>query len=139
MWENWSITCCRWCRRTRPFTYPASLQPPTRTPGACCYRESTAASEIDTNSNAAYHSLEASLSRRFSSGLTFLASYTFGKLLDYYSAQNLGQTPQDPCNERADRSRSDEDRNHVFTSSFVYELPLLRGKGWKSTAFGNWS
>lgn len=96
--------------------------------------------EIDTNSNAAYHSLEASLSRRFSSGLTFLASYTFGKLLDYYSAQNLGQTPQDPYNERADRARSDEDRNHVFTSSFVYQLPFLRrGKGWISTAFGNWS
>ena len=96
--------------------------------------------EIDTNSNAAYHSLELSLSRRFSSGLTFMASYTFGKLLDYYSAQNLGQTPQDPYNERADRARSDEDRTHVFSGSFVYEVPFLRrSKGWLSNAFGGWS
>ena len=96
--------------------------------------------EIDTNSNAAYHSLEASLSRRFGPDLTFMGSYTFGKLLDYYSAQNLGQTPQDPYNERADRARSDEDRTHVFTSSVVYELPFLRrNKRWISTALGNWS
>jgi len=96
--------------------------------------------EIDTNSNAAYHSLEASLSRRFGPDLTFMGSYTFGKLLDYYSAQNLGQTPQDPYNERADRARSDEDRTHVFTSSVVYELPFLRrNKSWMSMALGNWS
>jgi len=95
--------------------------------------------EIETNSNAAYHSLQSSLSRRFSKGLTFMASYTFGKLLDYYSAQNLGQTPQDPFNNRADRARSDEDKNHVFSGSFVYEIPLLRGKGWLDKAFGGWA
>ena len=96
--------------------------------------------EIDTNSNAAYHSLELSLTRRFSNGLTFLAAYTFGKLLDYYSAQNLGQTPQDPYNERADRARSDEDRNHVFSASFVYELPLFRrANRMLSTTVGGWS
>jgi hypothetical protein len=96
--------------------------------------------EIDTNSNGAYHSIESSLSRRFSHGLTFLASYTYGKLLDYYSAQNLGQTPQDPYNERADRARSDEDRNHVFSGSFVYDIPFLQGrKGWMPRAFGGWS
>jgi hypothetical protein len=96
--------------------------------------------QIATNSNAAYHSLEASVSRRFNRGLTFLGSYTFGKLLDYYSAQNLGQTPQNPYNERLDRARSDEDRNQVFSGSFVYDIPLLRAqKGWMTRAFGGWS
>jgi hypothetical protein len=96
--------------------------------------------EIVTNSNAAYHSLQLSASRRFSNGLTFMTAYTFGKLLDYYSAQNMGQTPQNPFDERSDRARSDEDRNHVFTGSFVYELPILRhGKGWARTALGGWS
>jgi hypothetical protein len=82
--------------------------------------------EIATNSNGAYHSLESSLSRRFNKGLTFMASFTFGKLLDYYSAQNLGQTPQNPFNERLDRSRSDEDRSRVFALSVVYDVPFLR-------------
>ncbi len=96
--------------------------------------------EVDTNSNAAYHSLQVSLVRRFSQGLTFMTSYTFGKLLDYYSAQNLGQTPQDPYNERADRARSDEDRTHVFSGSFVYQLPFLRtGNGWLPRVLGGWS
>ncbi|MGH9674585.1 MAG: carboxypeptidase regulatory-like domain-containing protein [Bryobacteraceae bacterium] len=83
--------------------------------------------EVATNSNAAYHSMQLSLNRRFRGGLTFLTSYTLGKLLDYYSAQNIGQAPQDPFNHAADRARSDEDRRHVFVSSFVYELPQ-----WKS-------
>jgi Carboxypeptidase regulatory-like domain/TonB-dependent Receptor Plug Domain len=90
--------------------------------------------EVATNSNAAYHSVQLSLNRRFRNGLTFLNSYTLGKLLDYYSAQNLGQTPQDPYNHSADRARSDEDRRHVFVSSFVYELPFLRNH-----LLGGWS
>jgi len=56
-----------------------------------------------------------------------------------YSAQNLGQTPQDPFNNRADRARSDEDKNHVFSGSFVYEIPLLRRKRWMEKAFGGWA
>jgi hypothetical protein len=96
--------------------------------------------EIATNSDAAYHSLQLSLQRRFSGGLTFLGSYTLGKLLDYYSAQNLGQTPQDPHDTRADRSRSDEDRRHVFAGSFVYDIPAWKTqKGLVGKAFGGWS
>jgi hypothetical protein len=96
--------------------------------------------QIASNSNASYHSLETSLSRRFNNGLTFLASYTFGKLLDYYSAQNLGQTPQDPYNARLDRARSDEDRNHVFSGSFVYDIPFMRNRqGWLARLAGGWS
>jgi len=96
--------------------------------------------EIGTNANAAYHSLQSSLSRRFSNGLTFMTSYTLGKFLDEYSATNLGQTPQNPYNYRADRSRSDEDRRHVFNGSFVYELPFWRTpKGAVQHALGGWS
>ena len=96
--------------------------------------------EVATNSNASYHSLQLSLSRRFTGGLTFMAAYTFGKLLDYYSAQNLGQVPQDPYNERADRARSDEDRNHVFSGSFVYQLPFLRARqSLLGKVVGGWS
>jgi hypothetical protein len=96
--------------------------------------------QIATNSNASYHSLEASLSRRFSRGLTFMGSFTFGKLLDYYSAQNLGQTPQNPFNERLDRARSDEDRSRVFSLSFVYEAPFLRhSRSALAYMIGGWS
>jgi hypothetical protein len=96
--------------------------------------------QIATNSNGSYHSLEASLSRRFIQGLTFMGSFTFGKLLDYYSAQNLGQTPQNPFNERLDRARSDEDRSRVFSFSFVYEVPFLRNsRSPLAYVIGGWS
>jgi len=91
-------------------------------------------------SPATYHSMQASLSKRYSGGLTFMLAYTLGKLLDQYSATNLGQTPQNPANAAADRARSDFDRRHVFAASIVYQIPfyrdanvLLRG------ALSNWS
>jgi hypothetical protein len=96
--------------------------------------------EIATNSNSAYHSLQLSVNRRFSNGLTFMAAYTLGKLLDYYSDQNIGQTPQDPYNHAADRARSDEDRRHVINLSWVYELPFLRTQnGIAGQVLGGWS
>ncbi len=96
--------------------------------------------EVATNSNAAYHSLQVSVNRRFHNGLTFLGAYTLGKLLDYYSAQNLGITPQDPFNHRADRARSDEDRRQVFVASFVYEFPAWRKQqDLLGKALGGWS
>jgi hypothetical protein len=96
--------------------------------------------EVTTSSNAAYHSLQLSVNRRFSGGLTWMLSYTLGKLLDYYSAQNIGQTSQDPFNYRADRARSDEDRRHVMAVSFVYEIPVWRDqRSALRKALGGWS
>ena len=96
--------------------------------------------EITTNSNSAFHSLQLSLNRRFNNGFTFLSAYTFGKLLDYFSGQTLGTTPQDPYNQRAERARSDEDRTHVFATSFVYDLPTwTRPKTVVTKLIGGWS
>jgi hypothetical protein len=95
--------------------------------------------EVATNSNAAYHSLQLLANKRMSHGLTIMTSYTFGKMLDYYSAMNLGQTPQDPYNHRADRANSEEDRRHIFNTSFVYELPVWHAqKGIVGRALGGW-
>src|SRR5262249_23075588 len=84
--------------------------------------------EVAGNSNSSYHALELLVNKRLSRGLTVTASYTFSKYLDYYSATNLGQFPQDPFNMRADRAPSDEDRTHVFNSSFFCEVPTWRGQ-----------
>lgn len=69
-----------------------------------------------------------------------MASYTLSKYLDDYSATNLGQFPQDPFNQRADRSRSDEDRRHIFNSSFYYEIPAWKQqKRVFAKALGGWT
>jgi hypothetical protein len=96
--------------------------------------------EIDSNSNSAFHALELLVNERLSRGLTVMGAYTFGKFLDYYSATNLGQFPQNPFNMRADRSRSDEDRTHIFSTSFYYEIPVWRAQhGVLGKAFGGWT
>jgi hypothetical protein len=96
--------------------------------------------QIAGDSNSAFHALEVSLNKRLSNGLTVMGSYTFSKFLDYYSATNLGQFPQDPYNMRADRSRSDEDRTHIFSASFYYEIPAWRAQhGVLGKALGGWT
>ena len=85
--------------------------------------------EITASAGARYDSMQLSLSRRMSQGLTFMSSYTLGKFMDQYSSANLGQTSQDPGNPDAEWSRSDEDRRHVFNASFLYEFPFFRNSG----------
>ena len=85
---------------------------------------------VCTCSDASYESLQASLSRRYSNGFTFMLAYTYGKLLDYYTATNLGQTPQNPYNMRGDYGRSDYDRRHVFNASIVYAIPFYHDAPW---------
>jgi hypothetical protein len=94
---------------------------------------------ICTCSDAAYESLQASLSKRYTNGFTFMFTYTLGKLEDYYSATNLGQTPQDPYNMRSDWGRSDFDRRHVFNASVVYAIPFFHdAPRTLRYAFGHW-
>jgi hypothetical protein len=96
--------------------------------------------EVAGNSNSAYHALQLLVNKRLSKGFTVMASYTFSKFLDYYSATNLGQFPQDPFHMRADRSLSDEDRTQVFSSSFYYEIPAWKARqGVFGKAFGGWT
>lgn len=91
-------------------------------------------------SDADYESLQASLSRRYQNGFTFMFAYTYGKLLDYYSATNLGQVPQDPYNMRGDYGRSDYDRRSVFNASIVYAVPFFQEVPPPVRAvFSNWS
>lgn len=91
-------------------------------------------------SPATYNSMQASLSKNYSNGLTFKLAYTWGELIDQYSATNLGQFPQDPANPAGDRSRSDFDRRSVFSGSIVYQIPFFKGVNViVRQIFSNWS
>lgn len=101
--------------------------------------EYTSFREITASAGSTYDSLQMSLSRRMSDGLTFMTSYTLGKFMDEYSSQNLGQVSQDPSNPEAEWARSDEDRRHVFNASFYYDLPFFRTSGSVvNTLLGGW-
>jgi hypothetical protein len=75
-----------------------------------------------------YHSLQASMNKRFSNGYTLGVSYTFSKFMEATEFLN-GDDP------RPYESISGSDRPHRFTLSGIYELPF--GKGRKFFADAN--
>jgi hypothetical protein len=82
-----------------------------------------------------YDALEAKLERRFHNGLNVLVSYTFSKTITdadsiqpYYSTlQSQGGT-QNPYDVRAEKAVSNQDVPNNFVASYIYELPVGRGK-----------
>jgi hypothetical protein len=75
--------------------------------------------QFDGTSN--YNSLQASLQRRFSRGLTFGAVYTWSKALTTASSD---EDFQDPFNPRGlDYRAAGWDRTHVVAINYVYDIP----------------
>lgn len=79
--------------------------------------------------NSSYNALLAQLERRFSSGFSFLAAYTWGHSLDDAGAnQDSDVPPQNPRDLNANRGSSNFDIRQRFVVSYTYELPFGRGK-----------
>jgi hypothetical protein len=103
----------------------------------------TSASWIGSSS---YHSMQLKSERRFSKGLSYLASFTFSKLI------NTGENGyRDPLgNRNLDRGISLDSAPYRFTVAPVYELPFGKGRqfgiqnraldaivgGWEVSAIG---
>lgn len=90
-----------------------------------------------------YHSMQTKAEKRFSSGLSFLGAYTYGKSIDESSNASLGfhsgGYPRDGRYPQWERSRSDYDITHRVVFSYSYELPFGKGKRLASgaNALGN--
>ncbi|HTY85544.1 MAG TPA: carboxypeptidase regulatory-like domain-containing protein [Silvibacterium sp.] len=77
---------------------------------------------LEFNGTSNYNSLQASLQRRFSKGLTFGAVYTWSKAL---ATADSDQDEQNPVNEQLDYRATSWDRTQVFAVNYVYDLPNL--------------
>ncbi len=91
-----------------------------------------------------YHGLQLKAEKRFGQGGALLVSYSFAKAIDDSDSTQLvydGGTalPQDQRNLRAERALSFQDVRHRLVTSYVYELPLGRGKRFLNSSRGlNW-
>jgi hypothetical protein len=94
-----------------------------------------------------YHSFSAKISRRYASGLTVLAGYTFAKSIDNGSGvRTLGSDPLYPQNAyclSCERGLSVFDQRHRFVTSVLYALPFGNGRkylshGIASRVVGGW-
>jgi hypothetical protein len=85
-----------------------------------------------------YHALTARVERRFSQGLSVLANYTFGKLMDDVGGADGqgGKTVQSFDSYTAAWGLSPLDRTHRFNMSYIYELPFGEGRKWMGSPSG---
>jgi hypothetical protein len=89
-----------------------------------------------------YHSLNVSLLKRVSHGLTFKANYTYSKVIDLNSAilaPSGGNEPPDvfsPYNLFLNRGPASYSINHQFNANYSYQLPFGSGQRFGSGASG---
>jgi len=88
----------------------------------------------DTRSN--YHSLQATLTKRMSHGVSFTAGYTYAHGLDNGSLNRFALIPQNSLNPQGDYGNSDFDVRHRLTVTGTYNIPGINGfaqafKGWQ--------
>jgi hypothetical protein len=93
-----------------------------------------------------YNALQAELEKTLSSGLTFRASYTWSKSLDWQSDQYGTAVPVNFYNLSAEYGPSDYNRTHMFVFSSVYALPfgkhrkfMANPSGVEDAILGGWN
>jgi len=93
-----------------------------------------------------YHSFQSRLERRFSKGLSMTAAYTFSKLIDdagavFDAAILTGPAAvfqaADSFNRHLEKDESTGSIPHVFSSSFVWEIPVGAGRRWSLESWRN--
>ncbi len=104
--------------------------------------------EVASGANSNYNSLQVQLTKRMSLGLSFMASYTWGKSLVDQDAEEGGYADnglgQNDNNRRADYGRGVNDARQRFVFSSMYEFPFGKGKhymnkgGVANAVLGNW-
>ena len=83
-----------------------------------------------------YNALDVNYTHRVSQGLTLLASYTFSKFLDNVggpenwasASANFSENIRNVYNLAAEKSVDATDTPHSFVLSYVYELPVGKGR-----------
>lgn len=116
-------------------------------PSECVY---SSMGLIDGIANSSYNAMEASLKKRFSHGVSFLASYTWSKSIDDASSFNMtgsaakpvageNDLAQNPFNLAAERGLSMFDARHRFVFSYEWALPFwTHPQAWYQQVFGGW-
>jgi hypothetical protein len=86
--------------------------------------------------HSSYHALYLKLQRRFSQGLTFLSSFSWGKSIDNGSGIRTTDgdslTPSNNYDLRLERGLSAFDFRRRLTTSWLWELPFGKDKRWMS-------
>ena len=97
--------------------------------------------ENDPAGNASYNALQLTMTKRFSHGVSLLASYVWSKSEDISSVDpsNITLTLSDQNNIGVDRARSDYDVPQHFVASYLWATPQIHRFGLFGTeVLSNW-
>jgi hypothetical protein len=91
---------------------------------------------LENLGHSSYEALTAKLERRFHSGLNILAAYTWSKTLTdadstlpaFSAFDGAAGSVQNPYNLKGEKSLSFQDTPQNFVLSYIYELPVGKGK-----------
>ena len=108
-------------------------------PAFCDINES-----LDPAGGSNYNALNVNYTHRVSQGLTLLASYTFSKFVDNVggpenwasASANFSENIRNVYNLAAEKSVDATDTPHSFVLSYVYELPVGKGRRFASGLSG---
>jgi outer membrane receptor protein involved in Fe transport len=104
------------------FSYPGFIDPSTGKTLTCCI-DGIMGNYFGNDASANYNSVQAKVDHRFSHGLQFMANYTYSHANNF--SNDFGPYAVAP---RLTYGPDDFNRNHVFISNVVYDLPFGRGK-----------
>jgi len=99
------------------------------------------------NTNSSYNALQVTVTRHLTKGLGFLAAYTWSKSLGNVDSNGPGayyaySQVQDYFNRKLDRSVTSFHYPHGFKLTWVYEIPVGKGRRWDlglaNYAVGGW-
>jgi hypothetical protein len=98
--------------------------------------------QMSNGSYSNYNSLQVTLTKRLSHGVSFLAGYTYGHGLDTGSLNSFGTLPQNSLAPQLEYASGDFDIRHRFTFTSSYDIPGINGfgqvlKGWKLNGIMN--
>jgi hypothetical protein len=113
---------------------------------------------MEDRANSNYQSLQVRVEKRYSRGLTFLGSYTYGKALadtpDHLSTSGVGagfdvgtfREPQNPFNVKDEHGLAEFDIKQRAVISYIWEIPFGKGRAYGdrasrlvNTALGGWN
>ncbi len=123
MWRTWNgnqLQAPTAGKLANNVPYKTAIVPGTPTPVSL----STSISRQTMDGYSFYNALQARVEKRYSKGLSFLASYAYSKTMALGDASGV----QNLLNLRAERAVALQDMTQHFVGSAIYELPFGRGK-----------
>jgi hypothetical protein len=101
---------------------------------------------FDDTGSSLYNAMQVQLEKRYTSGLSFLVSYSLSRMMSNTSSgfTSFSTTSLNKDNQKAEWSIDNNDQTHVATIAATYELPFGKGRrfmnkgGIANAAFGGW-